>query len=1129
MRRFHLFLAVAVALTSTTAASAGLQPVRRSFGELQIPRVRAGKIVVPKAHGKGRVTVIVTLDRPPLAAARYGRALLGAGRAARLDVRTASSRSYLASLARTQAAAAATIRRAIPQATIGRRLRVILDGLTVTLPVRQLPKLYRLGVAKKVYPSSRYTMNLDESPSLIGATAFTNRTGANGTGMKIAVVDDGIDQTSTFFDPKGYSYPAGFPLGQRDFTTPKVIVARAYPGPGSGKEGQLPLDRKASFHGTHVAGIAAGNSGTTAPAGPDHPEVKNLTGVAPRAWLGSYRVFNVPTPAGNSAFTPQIIAAFEDAVADGMDVINFSGGGPMNDPQNDALVEAVHNVAAAGVVPVISAGNDRDDFGLGSVGAPGSAPDAIAVAAVSNTHVFGPALTVVSPALVRQIPVNKGASSTPAAWASASQKLVDIGTIVGTDGKPVDRYLCGPGTNLEASASTLPTGSLAGAIALVSRGYCTFASKAGRAKDAGAIGIVYVDNRPAEANGVPLDVGIPAGMIADADGAALRDALKGTAGVGMVRIGSDPLEIDTGRGGTPTSFSSAGLTPFSHDLKPDLAAPGGAILSSTLKETIGAPFAVFDGTSMAAPHVAGAAALLLQRHPVWSPYQVRSALMSTAGAAWGDTNRTTEAPVLLEGAGLIDVNRADDPLLYTDPQSLSFRYLNVNKGAAYRTLAITVADVGGGYGDWSVELAPQAATAGATIDLPTTVTVSPGGYAAFTAVARASAEAAAGDDYGFILLRRGAATRRIPYAFVVERPGLESITPKRLVSYQLGDTRKGESKVSAYRWPAAPFGPAPSYSGPPESETGAEQLYVTELAQPAVNMGVAVVLQSGGSLIDPFFLASRDENDVTGYTGTPVNVNGYMFSYRADVQAAGIQFPRQGQYFVAVDSGKDEFTGQSYAGQYLLHAWLNDVLPPLAAMVTTTVAAGRPTIVARTIDLQAGVDPLSLVFAYGDVLVGAAAYDPISGYAVFPLPASVPALRAGRPNTVFVASDFQEDKNVDQAGEIDSILPNTAFLPTKLKVVEHPTVDWLFPEKGGCLAARPRLLVVASATHPIRHVRFTADGRTVATATRGQAGLYAATWNRVGVAVGPHELGATVVDSAGRTATRTLPVRICKK
>ena len=80
-----------------------------------------------------------------------------------------------------------------------------------------------------------------------------------------------------------------------------------------------------------------------------------------------------------------------------MDVINFSGGGPQTDPLSDALIEAVRNVSAAGVVPVISAGNDRDDYGVGSAGSPGSAPDAISVAALSNSHVYAPALSVSAP------------------------------------------------------------------------------------------------------------------------------------------------------------------------------------------------------------------------------------------------------------------------------------------------------------------------------------------------------------------------------------------------------------------------------------------------------------------------------------------------------------------------------------------------------------------------------------------------------------------------------------------------------------------------------------------------------------------------------------------------------------
>src|SRR5439155_5803799 len=131
-----------------------------------------------------------------------------------------------------------------------------------------------------------------------------------------------------------------------------------------------------------------------------------------------------------------------------------------------------------------------------------------------------------------------------------------------------------------------------------------------------------------------------------------------------------------------------------------------------------------------------------------------------------------------------------------------------------------------------------------------------------------------------------------------------------------------------------------------------------------------------------------------------------LHDYRADVEAAGIQYPRQGQHFVAVDSGHSGSTGQSLGGRYLLHAWLNDVTPPVARILTTTVSAGRPTIVARTVDLQSGVDPLSLTIAYGRVAVGAAAYDPISGIAVFPLPAAAPALKVVLTRTILVSGDF---------------------------------------------------------------------------------------------------------------------------
>src|SRR5213080_3490048 len=493
LRRFVGLIAVAAALASALPAGASLS-INRTFGDVTLPRVRPGTLTIPRNQTSGRVRVIVGLRLPPLAA-WSGRAFSSTGAGHKLDVASRASRSYLARVVAAQRLAAAQLRRAIPQARIGRRFQIVLDGLTVSLPVTKLPQLARLGFVGHVYPSIRYHLATDTSTGVIGATELQRLTGVRGDGMKIGIVDDGVDATNPFFNPSGYSYPAGFPKGQTKYTTAKVIVARAFPGPHSGKGGRLPIDRHASFHATHVAGIAAGDSGTCSPGGRDHPPTCGLTGVAPRAYIGSYRVFNIPTPIGDTANTPEIAAAFESAVRDGMDVINFSGGGAETEPANDAMIEVIRNVTAAGVVPVISAGNDRDQFGMGSVGSPGSAPEAITVAAVSNTHVFAPTLSVRTPgapADLRSIAIaGAGSSRFPGSFALTAHRLVDVGALTGTDGKPVDRRLCGPDsdTNNETRSALQPN-SLSGDIALASRGHCTFISKAIRAARAGAVGLV---------------------------------------------------------------------------------------------------------------------------------------------------------------------------------------------------------------------------------------------------------------------------------------------------------------------------------------------------------------------------------------------------------------------------------------------------------------------------------------------------------------------------------------------------------------------------------------------------------------------------------------------------------------
>jgi minor extracellular serine protease Vpr len=1129
-----LLLSAALVLATATAATARLMPIRRpTFGDRTLPRIRHGVIRIPAGHASGRLTVLVDLRLPPLAAAR-GRGLLGFRPERKLETSSHSSRAYLARLERAQALAAEQIRRAIPAARIEHRYRVLLDAFSLRLPYRDLPALGRVPAVRKIYPSLRYHLDTNKSPSVIHADTFWASTGGQGQGIKIGVVDDGVDMSNPFFSPAGFSYPAGFPAGQRQFTTPKVIVARAFPGPDSGKQGRLALWRPGSFHGTHVAGIAAGVQGTIATAGPDHPRVTGLSGIAPRAWIGNYRVFNTPVLTGGyDAFTPQIVQAFEAAVNDGMDVINFSGGGPEADPASDALIEATDNVAAAGIVPVISAGNDRDDFGLGSVGSPSNAPDAISVAAVSNLHVFGPELTVTTPGAppnLQHIPFAYNLH-VPSTWLHADQTLVDVGTITGSDGKPVERHLCAPpGSDPnDPTRSPLPSGALTGQVALVYRGGCTFTSKADRVRTAGGTGIILVDNRFGEASFIPVLLPIGAGMISDLDGADLRAFADAHGGRATFRASSeeDPHEVQTGRSGTVTNFSSAGPTNYDHMLKPDVAAPGFQILSSTLKEFAGAPFMVLDGTSMAAPHVSGATALLLQQHPGWTPQQVKSALVSSAGPAWGDTARTKEASVLLEGGGLVNVDAANDPKLFTGPTSLSFGFLDSDHGAVRRPLLLSLSDAGGGAGTWSVTIEAQAGSAGASVTPGASlVTLAPGGTADVPIVASAAAGSPRGDNYGFVVLKNGADRIRVPYYFTVVLPQIGRAPRTTVKRYQVGDTRKGTNFVDLYRFPAYPFGPPAFYTGPGMHEDGAEHVYTVHVNGHVANVGAAVEAAGLGALVEPWFLGSLNEDDVQGYPGTPVNVNGLTFEYQFDTGAAGVVFPREGRYFLVADSRADPYTDEPLRGLYLLRFWQNDVTPPRVRFLTRRVSAGRPLLAAVVKDGGAGVDPLSLVIGYKNTLLLAALYDQSSGLAIWLLDGA-PRIGVGKTPTIVVASDYQESKNVDQAGE--NILPNTTFRPLRLRAVAGPTVTWLLPRRNACVRRATSLFVSAGSSRGVRSVSFLDGRRRIGTARRGFAGLFGRAWRPHKAARGRHVLRAVVTDRRGRHAQARRLVRVCRK
>jgi subtilisin family serine protease len=328
----------------------------------------------------------VTLTTSSLATAfRTGR--LSSAGLKHLNLRAESSHLYLAGLSSSQASLSRLIETTIPGAEVRRHYRIVVNGLAVTLPASGLSHLSALAGVARVYPSYRYRAMEANVPGNVSAIGAPDLWGSDlssaGQGIKIGIIDDGVDQTHPYFNPSGYVYPSGFPKGDSAFTTAKVIVARAFAPSGLDyANASLPVDPKLSSHGTYVAGIAAGNAGTVAKLG---GTTRILSGVAPRAYLGNYKALTIPTEEfGLNGNSPEIVAAIEAAVSDGMNVINLSIGEPEISPRTDVVAKAVDAASAAGVVVVAAAGNEYAENGRGSIDSPGSAASAITVAASSS-------------------------------------------------------------------------------------------------------------------------------------------------------------------------------------------------------------------------------------------------------------------------------------------------------------------------------------------------------------------------------------------------------------------------------------------------------------------------------------------------------------------------------------------------------------------------------------------------------------------------------------------------------------------------------------------------------------------------------------------------------------------------
>jgi subtilisin family serine protease len=459
-------------------------------------------------------------------------------------------------------------------------------------------------------------------------------------------------------------------LGERFEATDcnnKLIGARWFV---SGAEASGPLDdgeirsaRDADGHGTHTATTAAGNKVRASIFG---SFIDRVQGVAPRARIAVYKACWLrPGDLRASCNTSDLANAIDAAVADGVDIINYSIGSSLMSltaPDDLALMAA----AKAGVVTVAAAGNEGPN--LGTIGSPAGGPWVIAAAASSRAGRSSiEAMEITSPASIAGKYVVKEANFTP--------QLLDVGPLDGdlvlADDNDQTLDDGGAGTTSDACQPLVNDTDVFGNIAFIQRGGCSFDIKVANAEDAGAAAVlVYnIAGDPIVMNGTPDSANIPAQMIGQADGNLILAEFD--AGNTVAALFDKSLFITESESGNRMAvFSARGPGPASDILKPDVTAPGVNILAGFTPDaanaTPGENFAYLSGTSMSTPHVAGVAALLRQAHPQWSAAAIKSALMTTARQDVTADDGETQALPFDFGAGHIVPNDAARPGLIFD-------------------------------------------------------------------------------------------------------------------------------------------------------------------------------------------------------------------------------------------------------------------------------------------------------------------------------------------------------------------------------------------------------------------------------------------------------------------------------
>jgi minor extracellular serine protease Vpr len=647
--------------------------------------------------------------------------------------------------------------------------RVGANGVRIVANSSQLANLRAISGVRSVGQVKQYEMDHTESVPWIGATNVWQKLGVKGKGIKVGVIDTGIDYLHANLG--GAGNPADFTSNDPNvievgtFPTAKVVggydfAGATYASTGIAVPDTDPLDR--SGHGSHVAGTIAG-LGVAGSIG---------VGVAPEASLYALKVFG--DGGGSTGLVSLAIEWAMDPNGDGdmsdhLDVINMSLGSSFGSPDDPSAISS-DNAAAVGIIVVASAGNS------GAVpyitGSPAVSPASISVAATTP----GGRLYA------------KFTANAPASVAGVKATVEGAGPVTLAQSGPITGNLIA-GLPANGCAALTNAAAVSGNIVLLSRGTCGFLVKYQQAQAAGARAIVVANNStaaPITMGGLNNTVTIPGVMISQADGAGLAAAT----GVNVrLEVAADATKEDQ-----LAAFSSQGPGQFNSAFKPDLAAPGVGIVSTSMGTGTGS--ANFNGTSMAAPHVAGAAALLRQLHPNLNQAGIKALLQNSTVNA----NASYDTKLTRQGVGSIRVDRAAALTSYASPGGVSFGRLNP-LFPIWRTEKVELTSLSNAWRSYSVTHVPNHTLPGVEVSCPSYVKVR-GKHPTTMHISlkfdpRVSADAGIADDGivsqtevdGWCVFNDGKDELRVGYIAVVDpasgvfatpNPGLHSATVRNL-------------------------------------------------------------------------------------------------------------------------------------------------------------------------------------------------------------------------------------------------------------------------------------------------------------------------------------------------------------